>query len=174
MIRGHRVLLDRDLAQLYAVETRALNQAVQRNRDRFPSDFVFSLTRDEIMNISQSVISFSKLKFSKHVFAFTEQGVAMLSSVLRGRRAAHVNVAIMRVFVKFRETLNLHKDLAHKFGELERKIENHDESIQSLFQAIRQLMAPPEKPKRPMGFQVEEREAIYGRSGHNGRKGKGK
>jgi len=151
LIREHKVMLDRDLAELYGVETRALNQAVRRNIRRFPSDFMFSLTREEIMNLSQIVIS-SKIKHAPNVFVFTEQGVAMLSSVLNSERAMQVNIAIMRVFVKLREIFSTHKELAHKLSELERKIEKHDEEIKGIFEAIRQLMAVEEKPKRKIGF----------------------
>lgn len=114
MVRGLKVMLDRDLAMLYGVETRALNQAVKRNRDRFPHDFMFELTREEIRNISQSVICSSTMKHAKSVYAFTEQGVAMLSSVLNSPRAIHVNIAIMRAFVQLRIILSTHADLAHK------------------------------------------------------------
>lgn len=150
MIRGHKVMLDRDLAKLYGVETRVLKQAVKRNISRFPEDFMFSLSREEIMRISQTVTS---LKFHKEVSAFTEQGVAMLSTVLNSERAIQVNIAIMRAFVKLREILSTHKELAYKLAELERKIEKHDTEIQAIFDAIRQLMEPPpEKPKRLIGF----------------------
>jgi hypothetical protein len=152
LIRGQKVMLDKDLAELYEVETRALNQAVRRNRERFPEDFIFALTREEIMNLSQIVIS-SKIKHAPNVFAFTEQGVAMLSSVLRSKRAVLVNVAIMRTFVRLREFLSTHKELAHKLRELEHKVGRHDEAIQAIFEAIRQLMAPaPGSPKEPIGF----------------------
>ena len=104
LIRGQKVMLDKDLAQLYGVETRVLNQAVRRNTGRFPVDFMFELTREEIMRISQFVIS-SDLKFSRNVFAFTQEGVAMLSGVLRSPRAVHVNIAIMRAFVRLREAM---------------------------------------------------------------------
>lgn len=150
-IREHRVMLDRDLAELYGVETRVLNQAVSRNIDRFPADFMFLLTRKEILRISQTVIS---LKFSKSVRVFTEQGVAMLSTVLNSQRAIQVNIAIMRTFVKLRQMLSAHKELAQKLNELERKIEKHDGEIENIFKVIRQLMSPPvpEKPKRKIGF----------------------
>ena len=151
MIRGHKVMLDRDLAELYGVETRVLNQAVRRNMDRFPEDFVLSLTREEILNLSQIVIS-SKIKHAPSVFVFTEQGVAMLSSVLNSKRAVHVNIQIMRAFVKLRQILSINKELAHKLGELERKIGKHDADIQTIFEAIRMLSAPPVKPKPQIGF----------------------
>jgi len=151
-IRGKKVMLDRDLAELYGVETRVLNQAVRRNINRFPEDFMFSLTRGEILNLSQLVIS-SKIKHAPNVFVFTEQGVAMLSSVLNSERAVRVNIAIMRAFVKLRQILSMNKELAHKLAELERKIEKHDENIQAIFEAIRKLMAPlPLKPKPLIGF----------------------
>ena len=125
LIRGHKVMLDRDLAELCGVETRVLNQAVRRNLDRFPEDFMFALTREEIMNISQIVIS-SRIKHAPNVFVFAEQGVAMLSGVLNSERAIQVNIAIMRTFVKLREMLSSNKELAHKLTLLENRIEKHD------------------------------------------------
>src|SRR5947209_5761916 len=142
-LRGERVLLDRDLAALYGVETRALNQAVKRNANRFPGDFVFTLSRSEIVRISQTVTSSSGLKYSKQVRAFTEEGVAMLSSVLHSDRAVKVNIAIMRAFVKLRETLESNRELARKFAELEKRVGTHDEEIKAIIEAIRQLMTPP-------------------------------
>jgi hypothetical protein len=157
LLRGERVLLDRDLATLYGVQTRALNQAVKRNANRFPADFVFLLSREEIGRISQIVTSSSGLKFSKQVRAFTEQGVAMLSSVLKSERAAKVNIAIMRAFVKLRETLETNRELARKFSELEKRVGKHAVEIGAIIDAIRQLMAPPEKPRRETGFHVREK-----------------
>jgi hypothetical protein len=160
-LRGQKVLLDRDLAALYGVETRVLNQALKRNADRFPDDFVFTLSRQEIGRISQSVTSSSRLKFSKQVRAFTEQGVAMLSSVLHSERAVKVNIAIMRAFVKLRETLETNRNLARKFAELEKRVGKHDEKIDAILEAIRQLMAPPTKPHREIGFHVREKAPRY-------------
>ena len=155
LIRGHKVMLDRDLAELYEVETRVLNQAVRRNLDRFPEDFMFALTRDEIMNLSQIVIS-SRIKHAPNVFVFTEQGVAMLSGVLNSGRAIQVNIAIMRTFVKLREMLSSNKELAHKLTLLENRIEKHDGEIKAIFNAIRQLMVPAEpQSKKPIGFKRE-------------------
>ena len=155
LIRGHKVMLDRDLAALYGVETRVLNQAVRRNRDRFPQDFMFVLTRGEILNLSQIVIS-SEIKHAPNVFAFTEQGVAMLSSILRSKRAIHVNIEIMRAFVRLKRVISFHRELAHKLDLLERKVGKHEGEIQAIFQALRKLMAPPPaetgKPKRRIGF----------------------
>ncbi len=159
-VRGQRVMLDRDLAVLYGVETRVLNQAVRRNRERFPADFMLELTRKEIMRISQIVTS-SDLKFSKRVTGFTEQGVAMLSSVLNSSRAIQVNIEIMRAFVRLREVLATHRELAHKLAELERKTASHDGQIQKIFEAIRQLMTPPEPPRKEIGFHVKEDAALY-------------
>ncbi len=161
LVRGEKVLLDRDLAALYGVETRTLNQAVKRNDSRFPRDFMFVLSRDEIGRISQSVTSSTHLKFSKQVRAFTEQGVAMLSSVLNSERAVKVNIAIMRAFVKLRETLETNRELARKFAELEKHVGKHDDEIAAIIDAIRQLMAPPEEPRREIGFHVRERALRY-------------
>ena len=159
MIRGQKVMLDRDLAELYGVETRALNQAVRRNLDRFPEDFVFSLTREEILNISQFVISSgSRIKHAPNVFAFTEQGVAMLSGVLKSKRAVQVNVAIMRAFVKLREMIASNKELTKRLDELEKK---YDLQFKVVFDAIRELMAPPEPKKKKIGFIARERSAVY-------------
>ena len=148
LIRGERVMLDRDLAMLYEVETRALNQAVTRNRDRFPPDFMFELTRDEILGISQFVTS-SNLKFSKRVTAFTEQGVAMLASVLRSKRAILVNVEIMRTFVRLRQILASNSELSRRLDELEKK---YNRQFKVVFDAIRQLMSPPRPDHKPIGF----------------------
>lgn len=158
LVRGQKVMLGPHLAELYGVETRVLMQAVSRNIQRFPEDFMFELTRDEIMRISQFVTS---LKYSKSVYAFTEQGVAMLSSVLRSQRAIQMNIAIMRAFVKLREILSTNKELAYTLKELEAKIEKHDEEIQAIFEAIHRLMQPGEKPKRQIGFRVEETQGNY-------------
>jgi hypothetical protein len=159
LLRGQKVMLDRDLAQLYGVETRVLNQAVGRNVERFPEDFMFALTREEIMRISQAVTS-SEIKYSKRVRAFTEQGVAMLSSVLRSKRAVQVNIEIMRAFVRLRQMLSAHKDLGRKLAALEKK---YDDQFKIVFEAIAELMTPPEKPPRRIGFQVKEKRATHGK-----------
>ncbi|HEX3816903.1 MAG TPA: ORF6N domain-containing protein [Chthoniobacterales bacterium] len=151
LIRGARVMLDYDLAELYRVETRALKQAVRRNFERFPDDFMFELTATEIdLLVSQSVIpTRSKLGGAKPM-AFTEQGVAMLASVLRSKRAVQVNIAIMRTFVRLRELLLSNTDLAHKLAALEQR---YDAQFKVVFDAIRELMSPPEPPpKRQIGF----------------------
>ena len=153
LIRGHKVMLDRDLAELYGVETGALNRAVKRNIIRFPLDFMFPLNASEWKDLKCQFGSSSwggDRRALPHVF--TEQGVAMLSSVLKSERAALINIAIMRAFVKLREMIASHKELTAKLEELERKIEGHDENIHSLFEAIRDLMEPPEKSKKTIGF----------------------
>jgi len=163
LIRGQKVMLDYALARLYGVETRALKQAVRRNLDRFPEDFMFQLVEGEAAAlVSQNVIPDRGRLGGALPMAFTEQGVAMLSTVLRSTRAVRVNIAIMRAFVRLREALSLHKDLAHKLAELERKIEGHDAAIRSLFDAIRQLMAPPPQPRKEIGFHIKEDAVSYG------------
>jgi phage regulator Rha-like protein len=157
LIRGHKVMLDRDLARLYGVTTGNLNKAVKRNIDRFPEDFMFQLNRNEAISLR---FQFGTLKRGQHAkylpYAFTEQGVAMLSGVLQSKTAAQVNIAIMRAFVKLREIISTHKELAQQLVRLENKIAKkfakHDEEIQTLFNVIKELMSPPDKPKRQIGF----------------------
>ncbi len=162
LIRGQRVMLDRDLAAMYGVTTSNLNKAVKRNLSRFPADFMFQLTADEAEASRFQIGILKKGMNIKYLpWVFTQEGVAMLSGVLRSPRAEQVNIAIMRAFVRLRETLSLHKELAHKLGELERKIENHDENIRTLFEAIQQLMTPPETPHREIGFHVKEGSVPY-------------
>ncbi len=161
LIRGQKVMLDRDLAELYGVPTKRLNEQVRRNIKRFPEDFMFQLNNEEFDILkSQIVISGlrSQIATSKRggrrylPYIFTEQGVAMLSTVLNSERAIQVNIAIMRAFVKLRGIISTHKELAHKLNELERKTEKYDTQIQAIFEAIRQLMIPPENPKQQIGF----------------------
>jgi hypothetical protein len=176
--RGEKVLLDFDLAALYGVETRALNQAVRRNANRFPADFMFQLSSEEterlsqivissaarhdVSNSSQIVMSPAKYRGKRYrPYAFTEQGVAMLSSVLNSESAVKMNIAIMRAFVKLRRVLQTNRELAKKFSELERRVDKHDEEIVAILEAIRQLMAPPEKPRREIGFHVRENAPRY-------------
>jgi len=162
LVRGQRVMLDRDLAAMYGVTTSNLNKAVQRNRSRFPADFMFQLTADEADSLRFQIGILKKgLHFKYLPYVFTQEGVAMLSGVLRSQRAEQVNIAIMRAFVRLRETLSLHKELAHKLAELERKIENHDENIRTLFEAIHQLMTPPATPQKEIGFHVKEATTPY-------------
>jgi hypothetical protein len=175
--RVERVLLDFDLAALYGVETRVLNQAVKRNADRFPSDFMFQLSVEETEIISQRVTSSAGQTVSessqivmspgKHrgkryrPYAFSEQGVAMLSSVLNSERAMKVNIAIMRAFVKLRQILETNRELAKKFSELEQRVGKHGEEMDAILEAIRQLMAPPARPRREIRFHVRAKAPRY-------------
>jgi hypothetical protein len=160
VLRRHRVLLDEDLAELYGVETRALVQAVKRNLSRFPRDFMFQLTAAEWTALkSQSVISNAGRGGRRYApYAFTEQGVAMLSSVLNSERAIAVNIEIMRAFVRIRELLAGDKALALKFEQLERKLASHDQAIIGILSAIRELMNPPAPKRRGIGFTADLKE----------------
>jgi hypothetical protein len=160
LLRSQKVLLDADLAELYGVETKVLVQAVKRNLERFPDDFMFQLDAEEFAALrSQSVTSNTGRGGRRYApYAFTEQGVAMLSSVLSSPQAIAVNIEIMRAFVRLREMLADNKELAAKLGELERKLKGHDQAIAGILDAIRQLMAPPPAPKkRPIGFVTGEK-----------------
>jgi hypothetical protein len=162
--RSQKVMLSHDLAELYGVTTFNLNKAVQRNSERFPSDFMFQLKPKETESlIFQIGISKKKGRGGRRYlpFAFTEQGVAMLSSVLRSKRAIRVNIEIMRAFARLREILAANKDFARKLEELERKFNAHDAQFHAVFDAIRELMNVPEKPKRRIGFLAEESKAVY-------------
>lgn len=149
VIRGQRVMLDRSLAELYGVTTSNLNKAVARNSERFPADFMFQLKPEEFKNLKFQFGTSSWGGTRKLPYAFTEQGVAMLSSVLKSKRAVYVNIEIMRVFVKLRQLLLTHADLARKLNALEKK---YDAQFKIVFDAIRELMTPIEKPKRKIGF----------------------
>lgn len=152
LIRKHKVMLDKDLSKLYGVSTKRLNEQVKRNIKRFPADFMFRLTKKET-NFLRSQIATSKRGGRRYLpYAFTEQGVAMLSSVLNSERAIQVNIAIMRIFVRLRKILSANTEFKRKLSQLERKIEKHDDEIQAIFAAIHQLMAVSEKPKRRIGF----------------------
>lgn len=152
LIRGHKVILDRDLASLYGVATRDLNKAVTRNLDRFPDDFMIQLTRSEFSNLKCQFGTSSWGGTRKLPRAFTEQGVAMLSGVLRSKRAVQVNIAIMRAFVRLRIMIASNKELAKRLDELERK---YDRQFKVVFDAIRELMTPSKTPVRRIGFQRE-------------------
>jgi len=172
LIRGQRVMSSVHLAELYEVETRALNQAVKRNISRFPEDFMFQLSEAEAQQlVSQNVIPNKKYFGGSLPYAFTEQGVAMLSSVLNSERAIKVNIEIIRTFVRLRQILASNKELAKRLDELEQK---YDAQFRVVFDAIRQLMAPqepePEPPKKRIGFLVEELYLPYESSKGNKRK----
>ncbi len=159
-LRGEKVLLDRDLAELYSVETKVLKQAVRRNIRRFPDDFMFELTKEEFEDWRSQFVTSNRDKMGLRYkpMAFTEQGVAMLSSVLNSNRAIEVNIAIMRAFVQLRKMISSHANLERKLVALEKK---YDQQFRVVFDAIRALMAPPERPKKKIGFEVKERRAVY-------------
>jgi hypothetical protein len=164
LIRGKKVMLDTDLARLYGVPTKRLNEQVKRNRDRFPQDFMFQLSAEEKTEVVAKCDHLASLKFSPtHPYAFTEHGAIMLAAVLNTPRAIEVSVFVVRAFVRLREILTTHKALAHKLAELESKIETHDEAIRSLVSAIRQLMAPPAAGQKKIGFHLREKRATYRR-----------
>ncbi|HXZ36283.1 MAG TPA: ORF6N domain-containing protein [Thermodesulfobacteriota bacterium] len=171
LIRGQRIMLDADLALLYGVSAGRLNEAVRRNTQRFPADFMFQLTQEEFEELkaqigrlnlkSQIAISSSGWGGRRHPpYAFTEQGVAMLSTVLRSDRAIRVNIEIMRAFVRMRQILATNADLERRLSELEKK---YDAQFRIVFDALRQLMAPPAPSRKQIGFEVKERAALYGR-----------
>ena len=161
LIRGMKVMLDRDLAELYGVETRTFVQSVKRNIERFPSDFMFQLSKDEFDSLrSQIVISKGKGGRRYPPYAFTEQGVAMLSSVLNSKRAIQVNVQIMRAFSKLREMLSTHEDLKKKIEAMEKR---YDQQFQIVFEAIKQLLETEAKPRKKIGFTVKEKQKAYGK-----------
>ena len=182
LIRGQKVMLSQDLAALYGVAVKVLNQAVKRHTARFPADFVFQLTPEEFDNLKSQVVTSSRgvsprsrsqtvtLKRGQNIkylpYAFTEEGVAMLSSVLKSDRAVKVNIAIMRAFVTLRETIETNRELARKFAELEKHVGKHDAEIGAIIDAIRQLMAPLEKPRREIGFHVREKAPRYRTRNH--------
>jgi hypothetical protein len=160
-VRDHKMILDKDLAVLYGVSTGNLNKAVTRNIDRFPDDFMIQLTEEEFKNLKFHFGISSWGGTRKLPRAFTEQGVAMLSSVLQSTRAVQVNIEIMRAFVRLRQMLASNAELARKLDALEKK---YDAQFKIVFDAIRTLMAPPEKPRKKIGFEVKEPKAGYGKN----------
>lgn len=153
LLRGEKVMLDADLADLYGVETKALVRAVKRNIDRFPGDFMFQLSGEEFGDLRCQIGTSNQRGGRRYPpYAFTEQGVAMLSSVLRSKRAVQVNVEIIRTFVRLRRVLATHKELARKLDDLEKK---YDGQFRVVFEALRQLMTPPERPRKRIGFVTE-------------------
>jgi hypothetical protein len=165
LIRGHKVMLDSDLARLDGVTTTRLNQQVRRNPDRFPLDFMFQLTTDEFAHLMlQNATSSSGYGGRrKRPYAFTEHGAIMLASVLNSPVAVRARLQVVRAFVRLRQLLASDQELARKLAELEQRVAGHDEHIQSLFEAIRRLMAPPTTERKRIGFEVRERRARYGR-----------
>ena len=159
-------MLDRDLAELYDVETKILKRAVRRNIDRFPNDFMFELSKKETEDwrCQFGTSNRDKMGLRYKPMAFTEQGVAMLSSVLRSKRAVHVNIQIMRAFTQLRKMLSTHEDLKRKIESMEKK---YDEHFQIVFEAIKQLLSEEDKPKKKIGFTAREKQKAYGKETKN-------
>jgi hypothetical protein len=155
VIRGHRVMLDADLAELYGVLTKALNQAVKRNFERFPPDFMFQLTAGEFEQWRSQIVTSNpgaRMGLRRPPYVFTEHGALQLASVLKSQRAVEMSLLVVRAFVQLREFLATHKELAARFEKLERRLDMSDEAIAELYAMVRQLMTPPDKPKRKIGF----------------------
>lgn len=162
LIRGQKVMIDRDLAELYGVPTKVLNQAVKRNIERFPSDFMFLLTKDEKNELVTNCDRLSPLKYSSALpRAFTEHGAVMLASLLNSPAAIKTSILVVRAFIHLREILSTHYELAQKLKELESKIKTHDKQITVILEAVNQLLTPPEKPKKKIGFTVGEKKIKY-------------
>lgn len=160
LIRGKKVMVDADLAELYGVETKALKRSVKRNMDRFPEDFLIQINSEEFESL-RCHFGTSKRGGVRYLpYAFTENGVAMLSSILNSKRAIQVNIQIMRTFTRLREILGTHEDLRRKIEQMEKK---YDGQFKVVFEAIREMMTPPETKKRKIGFHLKERQARYGR-----------
>lgn len=165
LVRGQKVMLDGDLAELYEVEVKQLKRQVRRNIDRFPTDFMFQLSQDDYDSLRRHFGTLKRGEHSKYLpYVFTEQGVAMLSSVLNSKRAVQVNIQIMRTFVRLREMISSNKELAKRLDELEKK---YDSQFRLVFDAIRELMVPPEEDKRRIGFLSKESRAVYTVSGRS-------
>ncbi|MCK9426894.1 MAG: ORF6N domain-containing protein [Ignavibacteriaceae bacterium] len=161
-IRGQKVIIDSDLAKLYGVTTKRLNEQVKRNKERFPLDFMIQLTIEEKIEVVANCDHLRNLKYSPNLpFAFSEHGTIMLASVLNSQRAVDASVYVVRAFVRLREVLATQKEIVQKLTELENKYEGHDEQIREIIEAINQLLLPPEKPKSPIGFLVKEPKQKY-------------
>ncbi len=156
LIRERQVILDSDLALLYEVETRVLNQAVKRNLERFPEEFMFQLTNEEFENLKSQIVTSSWGGVRKLPYVFTEHGILMISSVLNSKKAIQVNIQIMKTFIKLREMLIAHKDIALRLEEIEKKLEQHDTAFYEVFYQIKQILIQEEKPKRKIGFNAED------------------
>jgi hypothetical protein len=156
-VRDQRALLDADLARLYGVETRVLNQAVKRNQDRFPEEFAFTLTREEILRISQTVTSLAQLKFSNNVKAFTEHGALQAASVLNSPKAVQISLYVIRAFVKMREELTANVTILKRLAEIDKTLLQHDSALRDVYRKLLPLLQPPpEPPRRRIGFNAEK------------------
>ena len=163
--RGQKVIIDRDLAQIYGVKTSRLNEQVKRNRERFPEDFVFQLTREEAKIWIHSRSQFATLKRGQNIkylpYAFTEHGAIMAANVINSPLAIQMSVFVVRAFIRLREMVSTHRELSRRLAELEKRLGSHDEQIQLILKAIRRLMAPPEKPSKKIGLRLREKHASY-------------
>ncbi len=157
IIRDKKVMIDRDLAEMYGVETRRLVEQVKRNIDRFPQDFMFQLTPEEFENLISQIATSSWGGTRKLPYAFTEQGVAMLSSVLNSKQAIQVNIQIIRIFTKMRELLISHKEILLKLNQLEKKLTQHDDDIAAIFNVLKQLLIQKNKPTERIGFKIKKK-----------------
>ena len=156
LLRGQRVMLDADLAELYGVTTKRLNEQVKRNVDRFPEDFMFQLNAEEKVEVVANCDHLGRLRYSSSLpYAFTEHGALMLGNVLKSPRAVEVSLLVVRAFVQIREMLSAHKDISAKLDQLERKLSSHDQAIAGVIDAIRQLMTPPAPTRRGIGFTAD-------------------
>ncbi|HKP03931.1 MAG TPA: ORF6N domain-containing protein [Chthoniobacterales bacterium] len=165
LVRGQRVMLDSDLAAFYGVTTKRLNEQLKRNRQRFPKDFAFQLTTEELVSLRSQFATSKQGGRRYRPWVFTEHGAIMLASVLNSDIAVEASVRVVRAFVRLREMISANTELAAKFSQLERRLDSHDEAIAQLFAAIRQLLAPSQKQRREIGFHVRERRARYGAKG---------
>ncbi|MEK6615705.1 MAG: ORF6N domain-containing protein [Bacteroidota bacterium] len=157
LIRGQKVMIDRHLAELYAVPTKSLNLAVKRNIEKFPEEFMFRLTKEEYDSLRFQFETLKRGKHSKYLpYAFTEHGVAMAANVLKSERATRMSILIVKAFVKLRAVISTHKELAAQLKLLESKVDKHDAAIQSIIEAIKQLMQPPNPPRKPIGFKIRK------------------
>lgn len=157
VIRGHKVMIDRDLAELYGISTFRLNEQVKRNIKRFPSDFMFTLTEEEKKEVVTNCDHLKSLKFSPHLpFVFTEHGAVMLASVLNSQRAIEVNIQIVRIFIKMREMLLSHKELLLKIEQIEKRVGSQDEKVQLLFDYLNEFISEQEKPRKKIGYKISK------------------
>jgi hypothetical protein len=167
-VRGQKVIIDRDLAQIYGVKTSRLNEQVKRNIARFPEDFVFQLTRNEAQTWLHSRSQIAILKPGQNIkylpFAFTEHGAIMAANVLKSSLANQMSVFVVRAFIKMRGIATAHRELSQRLSELEKRVDMSDEKIQVILKAVRQLMAPPEKAPKKIGFKLREKRASYGKN----------
>jgi ORF6N domain-containing protein len=161
LIRGQRVMFDADLAKIYGVTTKQLNQQFKRNRKRFPEDFAFTLTNQEVVTMRSQFVTSSRRNFRRAPVAFTEHGALMLGNILNSKIAVEASIRVVRAFVWIREQLAANKELSQKLKELESRVGEHDEAISNLFEAIRQLLNPVEKPDREIGFHIRENSTPY-------------